>query len=87
MGDYLLGLDAGNTVIKAVIFDREGKEIASAAAEGHSRCRSPAMSSAAWTSFGRMPAGSSVHVSLRPGSTPARSRRSAAPAMATGLRA
>ena len=24
MGDYLLGLDAGNTVIKAVIFDLDG---------------------------------------------------------------
>ncbi|WP_026619832.1 L-xylulokinase (plasmid) [Ensifer sp. WSM1721] len=41
MGDYLLGLDAGNTVIKAVIFDREGNEIASASAEGHSRMPSP----------------------------------------------
>lgn len=41
MGDYLLGLDAGNTVIKAVIFDRQGKEIASAAAEGHSRMPFP----------------------------------------------
>ncbi|MQW55058.1 FGGY-family carbohydrate kinase [Sinorhizobium meliloti] len=41
MGDYLLGLDAGNTVIKAVIFDRKGKEIASAAAEGHSRMPYP----------------------------------------------
>lgn len=41
MGRYLLGLDAGNTVIKAVIFDREGSEIASAAAEGHSRIPSP----------------------------------------------
>ncbi|OCJ10386.1 carbohydrate kinase [Rhizobium sp. AC27/96] len=37
MADYLLGLDAGNTVIKAVIFDREGNEIAAAAEEGHSR--------------------------------------------------
>ena len=25
MGNYLLGLDAGNTVIKAVIFDRRGQ--------------------------------------------------------------
>lgn len=36
MGDYLLGLDAGNTIIKAVIFDRQGNEIASVAEEGHS---------------------------------------------------
>lgn len=37
MGEYLLGLDAGNTVIKAVIFDLSGNEIASVAEEGHSR--------------------------------------------------
>lgn len=36
MGKYLLGLDAGNTIIKAVIFDRQGNEIASVAQEGHS---------------------------------------------------
>jgi L-xylulokinase len=41
MADYLLGLDAGNTVIKAVIFDREGNEIAAASAEGHSRMPCP----------------------------------------------
>ncbi|HTO34378.1 MAG TPA: FGGY-family carbohydrate kinase [Pararhizobium sp.] len=41
MGDYLLGLDAGNTVIKAVIFDKAGNEIAAAAEEGHSRMPSP----------------------------------------------
>ncbi|MQB44948.1 FGGY-family carbohydrate kinase [Rhizobium sp. ICMP 5592] len=41
MAEYLLGLDAGNTVIKAVIFDREGNEIAAAAAEGHSRMPCP----------------------------------------------
>ncbi|WP_349435456.1 FGGY-family carbohydrate kinase [Pararhizobium sp. A13] len=41
MGDYLLGLDAGNTVIKAVIFDRQGNEIAAASAEGHSRMPCP----------------------------------------------
>jgi L-xylulokinase len=41
MGDYLLGLDAGNTVIKAVIFDRAGNEIAAASAEGHSRMPCP----------------------------------------------
>ena len=47
MKDYLLGLDAGNTVIKAVIFDRAGSEIAAAAEEGHSRMpQSRAMSSA-----------------------------------------
>jgi L-xylulokinase len=36
MAEYLLGLDAGNTVIKAVIFDRDGREVATASAEGHS---------------------------------------------------
>lgn len=41
MADYLLGLDAGNTVIKAVIFDLEGNEIAAAAQEGHSRVPRP----------------------------------------------
>ncbi|MCV9961629.1 carbohydrate kinase [Pararhizobium sp. BT-229] len=41
MGDYLLGLDAGNTVIKAVIFDRAGNEIAYASEEGHSRMPCP----------------------------------------------
>ncbi|MDU0306128.1 FGGY-family carbohydrate kinase [Rhizobium sp. 10PS4] len=41
MGNYLLGLDAGNTVIKAVIFDRAGNEIAAASEEGHSRMPSP----------------------------------------------
>jgi len=41
MAGYLLGLDAGNTVIKAVIFDREGNEIAAASAEGHSRMPCP----------------------------------------------
>lgn len=41
MGDYLLGIDAGNTVIKAVIFDLEGRELAHAAREGHSRMPRP----------------------------------------------
>jgi L-xylulokinase len=41
MGDYLLGLDAGNTVIKAVIFDLEGRELAHAAREGQSRMPKP----------------------------------------------
>lgn len=41
MKEYLLGLDAGNTVIKAVIFDRAGNEIAAASEEGHSRMPSP----------------------------------------------
>ncbi|MBX4934610.1 FGGY-family carbohydrate kinase [Rhizobium bangladeshense] len=41
MKDYLLGLDAGNTVIKAVIFDRQGNEIAAACEEGHSRMPHP----------------------------------------------
>ncbi len=41
MGDYLLGLDDGNAVIKAVIFDLEGREVAHAAREGHSRMPKP----------------------------------------------
>lgn len=41
MQDYLLGLDAGNTVIKAVIFDRTGRELAHAGEEGHSRMPNP----------------------------------------------
>lgn len=41
MGKYLLGLDAGNTVIKAVIFDLEGRELAYAAREGQTRMPAP----------------------------------------------
>ncbi len=41
MGNYLLGLDAGNTVIKAVLFDQRGNEIASVAEEGHSNMPFP----------------------------------------------
>ena len=41
MGEYLLGLDAGNTVIKAVMFDLDGREVAHAAREGHSRMPEP----------------------------------------------
>lgn len=41
MQEYLLGLDAGNTVIKAVIFDRTGRELAYAGEEGNSRMPSP----------------------------------------------
>ena len=41
MEKYLLGLDAGNTVIKAVIFDLAGREVAYAGEEGHSRMPSP----------------------------------------------
>jgi len=33
---YLLGLDAGNTVIKAVLFDLEGRQLAMAALDGQS---------------------------------------------------
>lgn len=33
---YLLGLDAGNTVIKAVLFDLEGRQVAMAALDGQS---------------------------------------------------
>lgn len=41
MGDYLLGLDTGNTVIKAVIFHRTGREVAHAGEEGHSNMPHP----------------------------------------------
>ena len=41
MQRYLLGLDAGNTVIKAVIFDLDGNEIARAGEEGRSRKPKP----------------------------------------------
>lgn len=36
MGKYILGLDAGNTVIKAIIFDTSGRELALAARDGRS---------------------------------------------------
>ena len=35
-GDLLLGLDAGNTVIKAVLFDRTGRQLAAAKRDGRS---------------------------------------------------
>lgn len=38
---YLLGLDAGNTVIKAVLFDCNGRQIASHAIDGHSAYPEP----------------------------------------------
>lgn len=41
MQKYLLGLDAGNTVIKAVVFDLSGRELAHAGEEGHSRMPYP----------------------------------------------
>jgi len=41
MGKYLLGLDAGNTVIKAVLFDLTGKQIASAEENGASLASKP----------------------------------------------
>ncbi len=62
---YLLGLDAGNTVIKAVIFDLDGNEIAAASEEGHSRMPAPAMSSVTWTNSGPMQGRSSAPVSQR----------------------
>ena len=46
-GPYLLGLDAGNTVIKAVLFDAAGRQLARArASTAHRTRRRPAMSSA-----------------------------------------
>lgn len=41
MGGYILGLDAGNTVIKAVLFDVDGRELALAARDGKSRMPRP----------------------------------------------
>ena len=41
MTDYLLGLDAGNTVIKAILFDTSGNEIAVAALDGKSSMPAP----------------------------------------------
>lgn len=38
---YLLGLDAGNTVIKAVLFDLSGRQLAMHALDGHSRTPQP----------------------------------------------
>lgn len=38
---YLLGLDAGNTVIKAVLFDIEGRQLAVCAQDGHSAAPAP----------------------------------------------
>lgn len=41
MGSYILGLDAGNTVIKAIIFDTDGRELAVAALDGRSSMPKP----------------------------------------------
>lgn len=41
MGGYILGLDAGNTVIKAVLFDVDGRELAVAAIDGRSSMPKP----------------------------------------------
>lgn len=41
MTKFLLGLDAGNTVVKAVLFDLEGNVAGSASAEGRSRQPEP----------------------------------------------
>ena len=38
---YLLGIDAGNTVIKAVLFDLEGRQVALRALQGRSSGRDP----------------------------------------------
>jgi sugar (pentulose or hexulose) kinase len=53
--ELLLGLDAGNTVIKAVLFDRSGRQLASSQRNGDSHTRRRGMSSATWVSSGRMP--------------------------------
>lgn len=41
MGNYILGLDAGNTVIKAILFDLSGGELALAARDGRSSMPKP----------------------------------------------
>ncbi|MEX0956685.1 MAG: FGGY-family carbohydrate kinase [Rhizobiaceae bacterium] len=40
-GPFLLGLDAGNTVIKAVLFDAHGRQVAMHGLDGHSRTPQP----------------------------------------------
>ena len=42
-GPYLLGLDAGNTVIKAVLFDTAGRQLASRAIDGTTHKPQPGM--------------------------------------------
>ncbi|KQU79060.1 xylulose kinase [Mesorhizobium sp. Root102] len=41
MANYILGLDAGNTVIKAILFDLSGRELALAARDGRSSMPKP----------------------------------------------
>ena len=41
MASYILGLDAGNTVIKAILFDLSGRELAVAARDGRSSMPKP----------------------------------------------
>jgi len=41
MARYFLGIDAGNTVVKTVLFDASGCEIAHASREAVSRCPAP----------------------------------------------
>ena len=41
MAGYLLGLDAGNTIIKAVLFDLEGRQLAVSAVDGTSQYPQP----------------------------------------------
>ena len=41
MASYILGLDAGNTVIKAILFDLSGRELALAACDGRSSMPKP----------------------------------------------
>lgn len=38
---YLLGIDAGNTVVKAVLFDRDGRMMGHAARDGHAQHPAP----------------------------------------------
>ncbi|MEC9344122.1 MAG: FGGY-family carbohydrate kinase [Pseudomonadota bacterium] len=40
-GPFLLGLDAGNTVIKAVLFDNRGRQVAMHGLDGHTRTPEP----------------------------------------------
>ena len=86
MGEYLLGLDAGNTVIKAVIFDLAGRETGGCRPQrATAACRARGMSSAISTNSGR-----NAPQVIRACIAKARHRRrtisprSAAPAMATG---
>jgi glycerol kinase len=81
---YLLGLDAGNTVIKAVLFDRDGRQVAIARADGHQLQPAPGHVERDLGELWANAARPSAACIAGRRSIRARSRPSAAPAMATG---